>query len=1224
MPALDTFGKLPMQFEPNVGQTDSSVRFMARGPGGTIYFTPSGVTLSLKTGASAQESGVGTASNLVDDQSLASGALANPQGDIAQSYQSVLNLRFVGADPAAILSSDAPLPGRVNYLLDNDPGKWHTDVHTYAGVTYSGLYPGVSLAYEGTDSSLKGTYTIAPNGNPSGIRWRYDGATNVSVDSAGNLLIMAQGLGGANAASALTLTEQAPVAWQEIGGRRVAVDARYAVAADSSIGFMLGVYDRSQPLVIDPSLILYSFTYLAGSGEDRGRSIAVDASGNTYITGYTKSNPFPTTPGAYGTIYNGDKDVFVTKMNALGTALVYSTYLGGTAEDIGYGIALDAANNAYVTGRTLSNNFSGTAAGTFGGPADAFVTKLNSTGAQLVYSRYLGGNVGDEEANSIAVDAGGFAYVTGFTSASNNSFPWTAGALRTTYGGGSKDGFVTKLSLAGIGNPIYSTYLGGAGQDEGMSIALDGADHVFVTGLTDSTNFIITPLTAFRPNLTGTALDAFVTRLNTAVNTPAALVYSTYLGGASADQGQGIAVRGGYAYTTGRTQSSNFPVRNKLDIFPAPVGSDITTFVSALDTNATVANNSLIYSTFFGGDVKDVARSIAVDPCGNVFIAGDTYSTKGTFHPVNWLAGGGDYKKALPGVPGLHDGFVAELSYNESTSTLTLPYNTYLGGTGDDIIYGLALGKTGFVYVTGDTDSPRKSIPPTNQDQVFSFQENPKGGYDGFVARIDPSDVCLTTVEDCPCPMDVAFVIDDSSSLEASFFQFRNGFPTILSNIQATSGNNYRLALVTYKDDITIWDNWTAVGSPGSVASHVSALTPSGGWLNPDTAGDIEPGASDEAMRTVLEERLGFDSPPGELKYPCGTVTRLQHAPNCGPPANFGAWRLGNVRRIIVFLTDAQPGGFNDKYDATSPLPKSMANLAGWRNIQVVSIAACANCSAGFANAAVITRKYAYASNETVLNGRYIPTSQLGKPMIPQNGATMADQVSKFIKDCDGTAVWSNGYAKIFVNVDNIHPFAGPIRTLAGRGVLGGYECGGTGEPCIAPENLPYFRPDNNVTRGQASKIVANAADFTEIISDTQQFFADVPPSSPFWIYIERAVMHGVMGGYPCGGEGEPCDSENRPYFRPGNDVTRGQLSKIVANAAGFTDPTEGQIYRDVAPSNVFYDFIMRLYVHDATNAIACGTAELPCNNEQQPYFGTNTPATRAEMALFVANSFFP
>jgi hypothetical protein len=1259
LPSLDSYGKLPMQFEPNVGQIDPSVRFMAHTPGGTIFFTPSEVVMSLQTRVGNQETEVEASDTLVAEQNVAS---ANAEGEVTQTSQSVVTLRFVGADGTAILTGDAPLSGRVNYLLGNDPSKWHADIHTYAGLTYNGLYPGIRLAYEGKDGALKGTYTVAPNSDPGSIRWRYDGAANPTVDSAGNLLIQSQGSANAGSDSDLTLMEQAPVAWQEMGGERVAVAAGYAVAADGSIGFMLGAYDRSQPLIVDPSLTLYSFTYLGGGSDDYARSIAVDASGNTYITGYTTSSTFPTTLGALATTYLGNTDAFVTKLNANGTALVYSTYLGGGSNDAAYGIAVDAANNAYVTGHTQSSAFPVTdGGGTLRGSADAFVTKLNPAGGALVYSRYLGGTgTGNEWAYGIAVDTSNFAYVTGFTYTSD--FPVTTLAYQTG-NGGDRDLFVTKLALSGTGAPIYSTYLGGGRIDGGTSIALDGADRVFVTGYTNSADFDTTT-GAYDSSYNGgtcddrPCYDTFVARLNTSDTGPAALVYSTYLGGSSDDFGQGIAALGGYAYMTGMTKSPLFPWKNGLptSIFPAPDGFP-SSYVSKVDTNAT-GGNSLIYSTYFGHSIKDWSYSIAVDPCGNVFIAGDTAARADAFHPVNFIHDQGTLHQG-----GVHDGFVAELSYNDSTSTLTLPYNTYLGGSGDDLIYGLALGKTGYVYVVGSTTSARNSISSSTVSSTDPVLKDFQGGLsDGFVARIDPSDRCLTSVEDCPCPMDVAFVLDTTGSMQSSLFRLREGFPSLLTTIQATSGGDYRLSLVTFKDDISVWDmgpggtapfqSWSSAPNlAGNIYADMNFPSPpeglfnGGGITNLQMAPDYgEPEASDEALRTVLEERTSGSRgvPLADSGFPCSPPVRFQHRSStvlgllgqCGPVTNgvpaaadFGPWRLGNVRRIVVFFTDARPGEFTDKYNS-STLPLEMANLAGWRNIQVISIAACASCyhqaTEPYAVAAGITRNYAYATNGTVLNGRYIPTYQTGKPIFDSNGATIGDQLSKFIKDCDGTQAWNEGDTPVFHGTGIVPGFVGPIRTLAGRGVLGGYPCGGPGEPCIPPENLPYFRADNNVTRGQASKIVANAAGYDEIIPATQQTFTDVPPGSTFYLFIERAALHGVIGGYPCGGPGEPCDTDGRPYFRPVNNVTRGQLSKIVSNAAGFTDTSPGQIYRDVPSGGTFYDFVMRLYLHDATNATACGTDALPCNNEQQPYFGPDVPATRGETALFVANSFYP
>jgi hypothetical protein len=253
-------------------------------------------------------------------------------------------------------------------------------------------------------------------------------------------------------------------------------------------------------------------------------------------------------------------------------------------------------------------------------------------------------------------------------------------------------------------------------------------------------------------------------------------------------------------------------------------------------------------------------------------------------------------------------------------------------------------------------------------------------------------------------------------------------------------------------------------------------------------------------------------------------------------------------------------------------------------------------------------------------NGRYIPTSNLGIPSTPANGVTLGDQISKFIKDCNGTAVWQS-QPKAFADVPAEDAFAGPIASLSIHGVLGGYPCGGPGEPCDGTSS-PYFRPSANVTRGQAAKIVSNAAGFSE--DPGAQTFADVEPGDPFYPFIQRLSGRGVLGGYPCGGPGEGCDEGNRPYFRPGANVTRGQLSKIVSNTAGLSDTSSDQPYGDVPPSSPFYQFIMRLYLHNATNDLPCGAADMPCTDEQKPYFGPNVPATRAETSLFVANIFYP
>jgi RHS repeat-associated protein len=355
--------------------------------------------------------------------------------------------------------------------------------------------------------------------------------------------------------------------------------------------------------------IVYS-TYLGGSDQEDGLGIAVDTFGDAYVTGVTYSSNYPTVNAVQAT-YGGSRDAFVTKFNPTGSALVYSTYLGGASYDIGWGIAVDLDGNAYVTGDTNSSNFPtvNPIQATKGGGRDAFVTKLNATGSTLVYSTYLGGN-GDENLDNdadIAVDIDGNAYVTGYTTSTN--FP-TVNPIQATNGGG-RDAFVTKLNSVGSAI-IYSTYLGGDGNDVGNDIAVDISGNIYVTGVTSSTNFpIANPVQATN----GGSGDAFVTRLN-AVGS--ALVYSTYLGGNDLDQGWSIAVdTDGNAYVTGLTYSTNFPI---TDLANTNGGGD------AFVTKLNVAGSALVYSAYLGGSATDKGASITLDTSRNAYVTGWTSS----------------------------------------------------------------------------------------------------------------------------------------------------------------------------------------------------------------------------------------------------------------------------------------------------------------------------------------------------------------------------------------------------------------------------------------------------------------------------------------------------------------------------------------------------------------------------------------------------------------------
>jgi hypothetical protein len=449
--------------------------------------------------------------------------------------------------------------------------------------------------------------------------------------------------------------------------------------------------------------LVYS-TYLGGVGEDISYSIAIDSSGNAYITGWTSSSNYPTTLGAFDSSRSGARDAFVTKLNPSGTALVYSTYLGGGNVDEGYAIAVDSSGNAYITGVTSSTNFpttSGAFDTSFNGYSDFFVTKLNASGTALIYSTYLGGG-NYEYGNGIAVDGLGNAYITGMTQSSN--FPTTSGALDNSFNGG-EDCFVTKLNASGTAL-VYSTYLGGEDYDNGYGITLDGSGNAYITGYTYSYYFPTTS-SAFDTSYNG-YYDAFVTKLNPSGS---ALVYSTYLGGAEEDEyGHSIAVdASGNAYIAGETESGDFPTTTGA--FDTSFNGYYDAFVTKLNPGGT----ALVYSTYLGGGDSDFGYGIALDSSGNAYITGETGSTDFPTTPSAY-----DTIKNSS-----YDIFISKL-YAEGTA---LVYSTYLGGESLDKGYGIVLDSSENIYITGETYS--FDFPNTSN----AFDTSYNASNDGFVTK---------------------------------------------------------------------------------------------------------------------------------------------------------------------------------------------------------------------------------------------------------------------------------------------------------------------------------------------------------------------------------------------------------------------------------------------------------------------------------------------------------
>jgi len=704
---VNSYGRLPLSFEVNVGQTSSEVKFLSRGQGYTVFLTQHAEAVLVLCKSAPKRTPAQPEDRL--------SAFVEPQPEVAPP--AVLRMTLLGAKRTPHLEGLEEFPGKANYFIGNDPRKWRTNVPMYAKVRYREVYPGVDLLYYGNQRQVEHDFIVAPGTDPRVITLGLEGADKASIGADGDFVL---GIKDGE------VRFQKPVVYQEVDGVRREIPSNYVVKAARQVGFHVGRYDGTRPLIIDP-VLSYS-TYLGGSGNDSGFGIAVDSAVNAYVTGATNSPNFPTmnpvTAACPPTCGSGlNMDAFVTKLNPSLTgaaSLVYSTYLGGSGNDSGNAIAVDSGHNAYVTGGTSSSDFPTVNAyqSTLGGtrveglvvnPGDAFVAKLNSAGNGLVYSTYLGGE-SEDVGLGIAVDAAEDAYVTGFT---DPDFPTTPGAFQPNAPAGESAAFVAKLSAAG-NSLLYSTYVGGSTFDQGFAIAVDSGGNAYVTGITYSGDF--PTMNAFQSTLGSPyAGNAFVTKLNPSLTGAASLVYSTYLGGTDLDQGFGIAVdSGGNAYVTGFASSDNFPATGRL----GPGGGE-DAFVTKLNPSLTGAA-SLVYSTYLGGGGYDAGHSISVDSGGNAYVTGITYSSDflTTANAIQSSAGGGS------------DAFVAVLNPQGAA----LVYSSYLGGSGFDEGTGIALDAYLSAYVTGFTNSI--NFPTTaNAFQSTAPLQLP-GNTDAFVTKI--------------------------------------------------------------------------------------------------------------------------------------------------------------------------------------------------------------------------------------------------------------------------------------------------------------------------------------------------------------------------------------------------------------------------------------------------------------------------------------------------------
>lgn len=655
---------LPFRFEINRGQLADDVEFLARGQGYGLYLTRDSATLRLLRGQR--------------------GAELDP---------ATLTLRLVGATAVKPRGVNV-LPGHSSYFVGNDSSRWRSGVESYTRVRYDQLLPGVSMVYYGTDGqALEYDLELDAGVDPQGIELAFEGAEAMHVAADGAAVLRLVGGG--------EVRQSPPVSYQLDGaGRRVQVASRYEQRGGLRLGFSVGAYDTTRPLVIDPA-VAYA-TYLGGDGFEDTYGVAVDAIGNVYVVGQTTSTIFSTS-APYQVHLSGFSDAFVSKINPGGTAFVYSTFLGGSGSEFGYGVAADAAGNAYVAGLTTSANFptAGALQPAYGGGSqDGFVTKLTPNGSALTYSTYLGG-AGDDYVGGISLDTSNDAFLIGTTSSGN--FP-VLGAFQPLLAG-VNDAFVAKLNALGSALS-YSTYLGGSSNESGASIRVNGAGEAFVTGATSSLNF--PTASAFQPARAGTSgFDAFVTRLGASGSS---VIYSTYLGGASTDRGASIAIdAASNAYVTGDTNSIAFPT---AAAYQAALAGSTDAFVSKLNS----AGSSLVYSTYLGGSAADVGLGIRLDAGNSALVVGSTASSANfpLLAPTQNVYGGGT-----------SDGFVAKLT----PAGAALGFSTYVGGSAPDRATAITTDVAGNAYVVGNTQS-------TNLPLTSAFRPTFAGVQDTFLMKL--------------------------------------------------------------------------------------------------------------------------------------------------------------------------------------------------------------------------------------------------------------------------------------------------------------------------------------------------------------------------------------------------------------------------------------------------------------------------------------------------------
>jgi uncharacterized repeat protein (TIGR01451 family) len=827
--ARSILGQLPLIFEPNQGQADSNVKFLARGAGYSLFLEPTTAVLALQSWSKSRS---------------------------GRSEQFV-RMKLVGANLAAATSGTDPLPGKSNYMIGNDPRQWHSGIPQFGGVRYASVYPGIDLVFYGSQGNLEYDFKVAPGADPSQAELQFEGATQLKL-SGGDLILTAESNGG--------MRLEAPQIYQRDGDRRQAVAGRFVLRADNRVGFEIDAYDHSRELIIDP--VLKFSTYFGGSGSVTSPSVAVNGDGNIYLVGSTTSaTGFPLN-GTPPTQIGPGANIFVAKISpAQPPAVLYMTFLGGTGTDTSVGIGVDNGGKAYIVGNTTSTDFPVSGTGYQSSPetkgpqcasitcGSVFVTVLNASGsAPLIYSSYLSGN-GNDQASGMTIDLSGDVFITG-TTTSNDApaisptpidFPATFLPVPfQTQPLASIQFFVTKVNtnILGPGGIAYSTYFGGSNPvppiATGGGIAVDSTGNIYFSGTTnffnsgsgqfgDSGSGDFPILNAYQPCLdtppptvlanpnpctapaSPSPTDAFLAKLNPNAQAGTQLIFSTYLGGNATDSSTAIAIDSGAAniYLTGSTNSGDFVLPtgtaafqtcldtppNPTNVLPCPViaapaatDAYIARFTNpTLSTTGTPINVALTYFSYLGGSGNDAGLAIAVlnasnATLGDVVVTGSTSST-------NFPVTAGAIQSTLNGV---QNAFLAQIDTTTTTGNNGVgSFVTYFGGSQVDRGTSLAVDLNQNTYLAGDTTSPNLQLVdplPGSGGSTFS------GSKDGFVVKWgSAADLCINCV---PPTISTTGVVSAGNPVTVTFTVANEG-PDPATNITVTGTASAGMTLIS-------------------------------------------------------------------------------------------------------------------------------------------------------------------------------------------------------------------------------------------------------------------------------------------------------------------------------------------------------------------------------------------------------------------------------------------